>query len=94
LNRIHIRRAKLLGLDAPAKLDIGAFYKKGGDELSGERLARQRVLEELPLEEQERIYEIFEAARKRAAGKFIETIATPIANGPAKPNDDDSESEV
>jgi hypothetical protein len=44
MNRIHIRRARLLGLDAPTKLDIGAFYVHGASQLSDERMARQAVL--------------------------------------------------
>jgi hypothetical protein len=92
MNRIHIRRARLLGLDAPTKLDIGAFYAHGASQLSDERMARQAVLEALPLEEQERIYEMFAAARKRAAGEFVETTATVI-NGP-EPRNADSESET
>ena len=44
MNRIHIRRARLLGLDAPTKLDIGAFYAHGASQLSDERMARQAVL--------------------------------------------------
>jgi hypothetical protein len=38
LNRIHVRRAKLLGLDAPAKLDIRGMYGIGTDEASTDRL--------------------------------------------------------
>src|ERR1700680_453832 len=41
MNRIHIRRARLLGLDAPQKLDIRGLYRIGGDQQSAERLARE-----------------------------------------------------
>jgi hypothetical protein len=81
LRGIHIRRAKLLGLDAPTKVDVTGIYKRGGDEVSAERLERQRVLEALPLAEQERIYEVFEEARKRAAGTNVETTAVTVPNG-------------
>src|SRR6202035_561308 len=60
-NRIHIRRARLLGLDAPQKLDIRGLYRIGGDQQSAERLARERVLEAVPLDEQERMYEVLAA---------------------------------
>ena len=93
LNRIHIRRAKLLGLDAPTKLDVAAFYARGTDQFSEERLARQAVLAALPREEQERIYDMFAAARRRAAG-IIETTAVSVINGPVPPNDNESESET
>jgi hypothetical protein len=81
LRGIHIRRAKLLGLDAPTKLDVSGIYKRGGEQFSAERLERQRVLEALPLAEQERIYELFEEARKRAAGTYVETTAVTVTNG-------------
>jgi hypothetical protein len=48
LNRIHIRRAKLLGLDAPQDLDLSGIYRRGGDEMSAERIERQAVLEAFP----------------------------------------------
>jgi hypothetical protein len=93
LNRIHIRRARLLGLDAPQKLDISAFYARGVNQLSEERMARQAVLEALPLDEQERIYDMFAAARKRAAGEAVETTAVAVINGPEPRNNTDPESE-
>src|ERR1700676_2405947 len=52
LNRTPVPRARLLGLDAPTKLDVSGIYKRGGDDISAERLARQAVLEALPIEEQ------------------------------------------
>src|ERR1700732_5150862 len=63
LNRIHIRRAKLLGSDAPTKLDVRGLYRTGIDEISAERQARRAVLEALPIEEQRRIYDVFFQAR-------------------------------
>ena len=94
MNRIHIRRAKLLGLDAPTKLDVGAFYARGTSQLSEERLRRQAVLAALPRAEQERLYDMFAAARKRAAGGAIETAATPAISGPVSRNDPESESDT
>jgi len=98
LNRIHTRRARLLGLDAPTKLDVSGIYKRGGDEVSAERQARRAVLEALPIEEQRRIYEVFYQARKRAeAGDFSQpAIETTVNNGPDHRNgadepDDDKE---
>src|ERR1700732_1551908 len=63
LNRIHTRRARLLGLDAPTKLDISAFYARGARQLSDGGMGRQAVLEALPLDEQERVYDMSAAAR-------------------------------
>jgi hypothetical protein len=83
LLRIHIRRAKLLGLDAPTKLDLGAFYGKGTESISAERMAREAVLEALPLDEQRRVYEIFYQAGLRAqAGDLSQpAIETTVSNG-------------
>jgi hypothetical protein len=43
LLRVQLRRAKLLGLDAPAKLDITGLYGAGVNEVSAEREANQRL---------------------------------------------------
>jgi len=43
MNRIHIRRAHLLGLDAPTKLDVSGIYRIGTDELSEERRETERA---------------------------------------------------
>ena len=67
LMRIHIRRAKLLGLDAPTKLDVSGIYQRGGADLEAEQRAREAVIEALPIEEQRRIYELFYQAGLRAA---------------------------
>jgi hypothetical protein len=82
MNRIHVRRARLLGLDAPQKIDLRALYRVGGDQQSAERLARERVLEAVPLDEQARMYEVLAAARRRVAEADIETTATTVTNGP------------
>jgi hypothetical protein len=84
LRGIHVRRAKLLGLDAPTKLDVRGLYRTGIDEISAERQARRAVLEALPIEEQRRIYDVFYQARLRAqAGDFSQpAIETTVNNGP------------
>jgi hypothetical protein len=51
LNRVHIRRSRLLGLDAPQKLDIQGMYRTGTEEMSAARLEHQRLLEAMTLEE-------------------------------------------
>jgi hypothetical protein len=87
LLRIHIRRAKLLGLDAPTKLDISGIYRKGENQQSAESLARQRVFEAMTEEEQEAIYEKFEEARRRGGGA-IETTPTVISGTDNRDIDD------
>src|ERR1700676_3337982 len=57
MNRIHIRRAHLLGLDAPTKLDVSGIYRKDTDELSDERRETERAWQSLPIEERARIYD-------------------------------------
>jgi len=95
LKDIHIRRAKLLGLDAPTKLDVTDIYKRGGNDASAEQLAREAVIEALPIEEQRRIYELFYQAGKRAAaGDFSQpAMETTVSSGPdnrngVEPSDD------
>lgn len=77
LNRIHIRRAKLLGLDAPTRIDLRGLYGDD-DTLSAERLNRQRLLESFSIEDQIRIYEGLDKAEQL----LIETTATQVPNGP------------
>src|SRR3984893_5173073 len=36
LNLVHIRRARLLGLDAPTKLDVSGIYQRGGADVEAE----------------------------------------------------------
>jgi hypothetical protein len=86
LMRIHIRRAKLLGLDAPTKLDVSGIYRIGTDELSEERRETERAWQSLPIEERARIYDAFDAARTRLNAS-IETIAT-VTSGPDNRNPD------
>ena len=85
LNRIHVRRARLLGLDAPTKLDVRGLYRTGTDEGSAEQLENERVWQSLPVEEQIRIYEALTGAQKRLPAP-IETTAT-VTSGPDNRND-------
>src|SRR6202045_1810293 len=80
MNRIHVRRARLLGLDAPQKIDLRALYRVGGDQQSAERLARERILEAVPLDEQARMYEVLAAARRRVAEADIENHSPTVTN--------------
>ena len=96
LMRIHIRRAKLLGLDAPTKLDVSGIYQRGGDDLEAEQRAREAVIEALPIEEQRRIYDLFyQAGLRAAAGDLSQpAIETAVNNGPhIRTDSDDSETE-
>jgi hypothetical protein len=81
--RCHQRRAKLFGLDAPAKIDINAFYNQGSTEMSAERLANQAVWQAMPVAEQIRIFEAFNDAKKRLAEPAVVTSAQGISG----PND-------
>ena len=87
LKDIHIRRAKLLGLDAPTKLDVTGIYRRGGDEITAEQRAREAVIQ-LPIEEQRRIYDLFyEAGKRAAAGDFSQpAIETTVTSGPDNRN--------
>ena len=95
LMRIHIRRAKLLGLDAPTKLDVTGIYQRGGSDLEAEQQAREAVIEALPIEERRRIYELFYQAGLRAkAGDLSQpAIATTVTDGSDSRIDDESESD-
>jgi hypothetical protein len=86
LNRIHVRRAHLLGLNAPTKLDVSGIYRIGTDELSEESRETERAWRSMPVEEQMRIYDAFDAARKRLETP-IETTAT-VTLGPDNRNTD------
>src|ERR1700722_21627 len=57
MNRIHVRRARLLGWAAPTKRDVRGLYRSGADEMSEEHIENQRAWARLPLDEQARIYE-------------------------------------
>ena len=87
LMRIHIRRAHLLGLDAPTKLDVSGMYSTGADEMSDERRETQRAWLSMPtVEERARIYDAFDAARARLNAP-VETTAT-VTIGPDNRNPD------
>jgi hypothetical protein len=95
LNRIHLRRARLLGLDAPVKLDVSSIYQRGGADHEAEQRAREAVIEALPIADQRYIYEMFYQAGLRAkAGDLSQlAIATTVINGSSdKRTDDDSQS--
>ena len=86
LMRIHIRRAKLLGLDAPTKLDVSGIYRIGTDELSEERRETERAWQSLPIEERARIYDAFDAARKRLNAPIETTATVTIGSDNRNPN--------
>jgi hypothetical protein len=86
MNRIHIRRAHLLGLDAPTKLDVRGIYWTGADEMSEERRETERAWRSLSWEEQARIYDAFDAAGTRLNAP-VETTAT-VTSGPDNRNPD------
>jgi hypothetical protein len=95
LNFVHVRRARLLGLDAPTKLDVSGIYQPGGADVEAEQLAREAVIEALPIEEQRRIYEIFyQAGLRAAAGDLSQpAIATQVTDVSNSRIDDESESD-
>ena len=86
LNRIHVRRAHLLGLDAPTKLDVSGIYRTGADEMSEERRETERAWQSLPVEERARIYDAFDAARARLNAP-VETTTT-VTSEPDNRNPD------
>jgi hypothetical protein len=86
LNRIHVRRAHLLGLDAPTKLDVSRIYRTGADEMSEERRETERAWQSLPVEERARIYDAFDAARARLNAP-VETTTT-VTSEPDNRNPD------
>ena len=86
LNRIHVRRAHLLGLDAPTKLDVSGICRTGADEMSEERRETERAWQSLPVEERARIYDAFDAARARLNAP-VETTTT-VTSEPDNRNPD------
>jgi hypothetical protein len=83
LHGLALRRAKLLGLDAPTRMDVTGIYRRGGDEVTAEQRAREAVIQALPVEEQRRIFGLFyEAGKRAAAGDFSQpAIETTVSNG-------------
>jgi hypothetical protein len=69
LRGIHIRRAKLLGLDAPAKLDVQAIYATGHGEVTAARMARQAAIERLSLADQETLAELYDRMDENTAAQ-------------------------
>jgi hypothetical protein len=67
LRGIHTRRAKLLGLDAPAKLDLQAIYGTGQGDVTAARIARQAAIERLSLADQEALAEIYDRMEQNSA---------------------------
>src|SRR5258707_11389023 len=94
LNLVHVRRARLLGLDAASKLDVSGIYQRGGADIEAEQRAREAVIEALPIEERRRIYDLFYQAGLRAqAGDLSQpAIETTVSNGPDNRTTSDYES--
>jgi hypothetical protein len=67
LRGIHTRRAKLLGLDAPAKLDVRAIYATGQGDVTAARMARQAAIERLSLADQEQLAELYDRMDENSA---------------------------
>ena len=51
MNRIHIRRAPLLALDARTILDVRGLYRTAADQRAEERRETERVWQSLPVAE-------------------------------------------
>jgi hypothetical protein len=67
LRGIHIRRAKLLELDAPAKLNLRTTFSTGQGDVTAARMARQAALERLSLEDQNALAEIYDRMEQNSA---------------------------
>jgi hypothetical protein len=91
LMRVHIRRAHLLGLDAPTKLDVRGLYSTGDNELSEERRQTEQAWLAMPPEERARIYDAFDASRARLNAP-VDTTAT-VTLGPDDRNPEDESSD-
>ena len=59
------KEARLLGLDAGKKLDVHKIYNKSDEKASAKRLSLERLLESMPRDEQEFLYDSMDRARKR-----------------------------
>jgi hypothetical protein len=90
MNRINIRRAKLMGLDAPMKLDIRSIYGTGTDDAAADRQMRARVLASMPVADQIRWYEDFDEAKRRLDETPVGATGNPI-DGPDQHTDDTDE---
>jgi predicted phage terminase large subunit-like protein len=65
LHSLHIRTARLLGLDAAKKLDVHKIYNKSDEKASADSLYRQLVWQSMPRDEQEFHFDSLDRARKR-----------------------------
>jgi hypothetical protein len=84
LNMVHVRRARLLGLDAEETVTVRGIYNAGTNELSDERLENERVWRALPIDDQIRIFEAL--TRPQPA---IETTAAQVnSESDQRPGDD------
>ena len=81
LDRIHIRSARLLGLDASQRLDVQKIYKTRDEKVSPARMARELVYENMPRDEREFIYDSIYRASKLSATVDLQEKST---NGSAK----------
>jgi hypothetical protein len=93
INRIHIRRARLLGLDAPQKLDIQGLYRSGGDEMSAVRMARQAAYESLSLEDQAKLLELHERMSMNASKPAVLVLEAAVDGSENGGTNTDTESE-
>ena len=93
INRIHIRRARLLGLDAPQKLDIQGLYRSGGDEMSAVRMARQAAYESLSLEDQAKLLELHERMSMNASKPAVLVLEAAVDESDSVGTNTDTESE-
>jgi hypothetical protein len=87
LRGIHIRRAHLLGLDAPTRLDVRGLYRTGESELSEESRRTELAWLSMPPEERAYIYDSFDNAVKRLDAP-VETTADLVTLGPDNRTDD------
>jgi hypothetical protein len=98
LRGIHIRRGKLLGLDAPTKLDVSSIYRTGADEMSEERRENQRTWAAMTRAERAAVYDAWDAARARLNAPVQTTATAPIEtnnrNADVEPAMDDDETET
>jgi hypothetical protein len=93
MTRLHGRRARLMGLDAPQKIDIRAMYGTGTDEQAADRLMRQRVFAAMPVEAQIRWLEDYDAAKQSLDDEGDAQVETTgkLIDGPDRNTDDDAD---
>ena len=81
LDRIHIRTARLLGLDASQKLDLQKIYQTADERASAASPPQDLVYAYMPHDEQAFIYDSYDRARKLLATAQLPEKST---NGSAK----------